>query len=616
MDYKLHKNGRWDICGKNIQLYDIYPAINGSLISPVSVSMKEDTLFYQLEDGSIELHFAKRGEDVEVACTVNGNEAIHDICPIANAKVENADNAFIQGFGMQGPSGCRSIGYEMLESSGLISLYNDDAALFVYVLDHRHYVNNYSVRKTKSLFVDGKICLSGGFNLENTVDGAVLPPVFFTEEKTLATGLENCAKKIAAKMGARTTTPPVFHWCSWYYLYQNISQNLLEEYLDGFKEVSDIPFRYIQIDAGYAPSAGDWLLPNYRFPEGLKKAAKTIIDAGYEAGIWIAPFIVADQSEICKNHEDWLLHDLEGNLIVEMESYNEPKIWGYIDSRYYVLDVSHPEAFAYLKEVFQKFKEWGFSLYKTDFMLWNMRDTSKVRRFDSSMTSVELFRSTLAMIREAIGEESYFLGCIAPFLPFIGYADGMRIAADVGAQWAEEFGPINMIRELVADNYFNNIYWQNDPDSVLLRDFEIFLKPHEVKSLALLQALSGGAITTSDPVHKIAKDRTDLLRFIMPKEKVSPEFPYLTETRDDVVLLHRLKQGNLLYALNTSDKPLAVVYYFEELFGDTKFYVREYGKDTSEKSSLYVTTLKPHDSVLLFLTKEPLEHSPENLWEW
>lgn len=615
MNYKLHKNGRFDICGTNIQLYDIYPYINGSPLSPLNVLIKGNALIYQLEDSTIELLFIQREEEIEVVCTISGNRIIHDIEPVAGAKVEGAECAFIQGFGMEGPSGCRDIGYEMLESNGLVSLYNDNSALFVYAINHRYYINRYSIRRIKSLFSDDKICFSGGFNLEDTVNSIILPSIFFTEEKTLAKGLKNCAKKIAAEMRARKIKPPVFHWCSWYYLYQNLSQDLLEEYLEGFKKTDDIPFRYIQVDAGYTPSLGDWLLPNHLFPEGLKKAAKTITDAGYGAGVWIAPFIVGDNSELYKNHPDWLLHDLEGNLVTEIRSYNEPKVWGNLDSNYYVLDTSHPEALAYLKEVFQTLKEWGFSLYKTDFMLWNMHDTSKVKRYNSSKTSIEIFRDTLKTIRSAIGEESYLLGCIAPFLPFIGYADGMRIAGDVGAQWASDYGPINMIRELVADNYFNNIYWQNDPDSVLLRDFDIFLKPHEIKSLALFQALSGGAVTTSDPIHKIAKDRKDLLRFIIPKKKLSPEFPYLTEKREEVVLIHKLKKGNILYALNPSDKPITAVYCFEELFGEKEWYIREYGKDTTEKNSLYVAKLKPHDCALLFLTKKPLQETLANLWD-
>ena len=269
MHYKLYKDGCWDILGENIQIYHAYPAINGSAISPVSVSMGEDVLQYQLEEGSVKLRFSRREKAVEVSCTLHGISGIHDIEPIANAKVKGAENVFVQGFGMEGPSGCRTVGYEMLKSNGLISLYQEQSALFIYALDHRHYVNRYCVGKTQSLFADDAICLFGGFNLENTQgDERMLP------------------------------SPPVFHWCSWYYLYQNLSQDLLEEYLGGFQTEKEIPFRYIQIDAGYAPSPGDWLLPNHLFPEGLKKAAESIIRSGYEPGIWVAPFIVGDQSEL------------------------------------------------------------------------------------------------------------------------------------------------------------------------------------------------------------------------------------------------------------------------------------------------------------------------------
>ena len=61
-------------------------------------------------------------------------------------------------------------------------------------------------------------------------------------------------------------------------------------------------------------------------------------------------------------------------------------------------------------------------------MLWNMHDSSTVRRFDPALTSVQIMRNTLEVIRSAIGDESYLLSCIAPFMPFIGYADGMRLA--------------------------------------------------------------------------------------------------------------------------------------------------------------------------------------------
>ena len=617
MYYTLHKNGCWDICGEAVCLRNVYPAINGRPLSPVRVSAGDDFLLYELETGRVKLQFSQRGSEVEVACSIFGVPGIHDMEPVAWASVEHAAHVFVQGARMGGPSGCHDIEEDVPESSGLIALYSEKGAFFVYGLDHRRYANSYSVKKTRDLFGEESVCLSGGFNLEYTADGDfALPSLFFTEEKELAAGLRGCAGKIAAHMGARTHRPPVFHWCSWYYLYENLDQQILEEYMGAFQKEREIPFRYIQIDAGYAPSLGDWLLPNHRFPEGLQKAAETIRQAGYVPGIWIGPFMVGDQSRLYKDHPDWVLHDRAGRPVTELASYNEPKMWGNRDGNYYVLDASHPGAMAYLREVFCTLREWGFRLFKTDFMVWNMHDTSKVRRYDPGLTSVEILRNTLQMIRESIGEDSYLLGCIAPFLPFIGYADGMRIAGDVGAQWGEDYGPVNMIRELAADNYFNHVYWQNDPDSVLLRDVEIHLKPHEIRSLALYQALSGGAVTTSDPIHRIGEDRRELLRFIIPDGKVRPRLPYLGQAREDVVLLHELEQGNLLYALNPTDRPLTVVYRLEELFGERGWYIRRYGRKETERSDLFTTVLQPHDSVLLFLTKEPLEAEPENLWKW
>ncbi len=628
MEYRLYENGCYDIIGEYVILRNAYPAIHGVPVAPVSVSVEGHFVRYQFAKGRIELYFLQHENGIEITCGVYGLAGIHDIELIANAAAEHVENVFVQGFGMGGPSGCRTVGDEMLQSNGLIALFNSKGAFFVYATDHRHYINRYCAAKQKRLFADDALCISGGFNLENTTgDELKLPSIFFAEYRALDAGLRACAGNIAAVMGARTVKPPVFHWCSWYYLFENISQDLLASYVKQFQDVEGVPFRYIQVDAGYTPHLGDWLVSNHRFAAGLKQAADTIRRAGYEAGIWIGPFIVGDESELFKRHPDWILYDLEGNPVTEIRSYNEPKIWGNADCNYYVLDTSHPDAMAYLKEVFETYRNWGFTLFKTDFMLWNMHDTAKVKRYDNSLTSVEILRNTLEMIRGAIGEESYLLGCIAPFLPFIGYADGMRIAGDVGAQWAEDYGPVNLIRELEADSYFNHVYWQNDPDAVLLREFAVFLKPHEVKSLALLQAVSGGAITTSDPIHKIAQERLELLRFIMPKGKAQPRFPFLGQNRSDLVIVHRLEDGYVLFAMNPTEQPLTVVYRLQELLdepdvsgvsrkGEQQWYVMEYGSDESHKIEVYTQVLQPHDSVLLFLTKKRLQKKPQNLWVW
>ena len=481
MKVQLHADGSWGIIGAYFSPKGLYPSIDGRAIRPVQVSIQGDTMVYELEKGRMVLRVGQEQDRIRISCSMQGLPGVHDIEPIGSGKICRScsgeeDKAplqvFVQGFGMEGPSGCYRIEDTRRESNGLTAICEDEQILLLYALDHTRYINRYFVESRESVFHQKEVALACGFDLEGTgTDEISLPAVYIEEHQSssLEDVLRKCASQIAESMHARNVQPPAYHWCSWYYHYQNLNQKILEEYMEKFPAV-DPDLRYIQIDAGYCPSLGDWLLPNHLFPEGLEKAAQTILRAGYQPGIWIGVFMVGDHSQVYREHPDWVLHDLQGKPVTKIQSYNEPKAWGNPDGDYYVLDTSHPEAMEYLRTVFRTLYRWGFRLYKTDFMLWNMLDSSRVKRYDPSKTSVEILRSTLRMIREEIGQESYLLGCIAPFLPFIGYADGMRIAGDVGAQWEGAYGPVNMLRELAADNYFQNLYWQNDPDSVLLRD--------------------------------------------------------------------------------------------------------------------------------------------------
>ncbi|MBR1743993.1 MAG: hypothetical protein IJ733_19445, partial [Lachnospiraceae bacterium] len=272
-----------------------------------------------------------------------------------------------------------------------------------------------------------------------------------------------------------------------------------------------------------------------------------------------------------------------------------------------------------IKQVFQTLKGFGYSLYKTDFMLWGMVDSSKVKRYDGSRTSVEILRQFLSMVREVIGEDSCLLGSIAPFMPFIGYADAMRIAGDNGAQWSNKYGPVNLLQEMPFDNYFNHIFWQNDPDAIVLRDFESHLTKEETWSLVLLQALSGGVVTTSDPVMRLSEDRRRWLSFIRPRNKVHAEFPYLTRGAEEMVIIHRLEDWNLVFAINPTEHPVKVFFELEELFGEKNWYLYRYAWDDgrevrSEKRKDFFDVLLPHDSVLLFVTEAPIGEKPLSLW--
>ena len=649
MEYQIHSNGSWDLIGNDFQIRNLFPSLNSTGIRPVQVlsAAGNSQIRYLLESGSVLLCFEQEPDRIKISCHLEGLSQIHDAEPAADGIFNAASGEttmFVQGFGMEGPSGCVRLNANAPEddtytSNGLTAFCHGDRILLFYAEDHSRFINRYRIQAAAPLFGKPSFRFSCGFDLEGTAPDILDLPDLYVEEhhgESLEEVLRGCARRIARRMHARTLQPPAYHWCSWYYLYQNFSQQHLEEYLPHFSSLEP-DFRYIQIDAGYCPSLGDWLVPNHLFPDGLRHAAETIRRYGFRPGIWIAPFIVGDQSQLYRNHPEWILRDRDDQPLVQLRSYNEPKAWANPDGNYFILDTSHPGAMEYLRTVFRTLREWGFALFKTDFMFWNMHDSSQVKRFDPSRTSVEILRDTLQMIREEIGEESYLLGCIAPFLPFIGYADGMRIAGDVGAQWEGPYGPENMLRELQMDNYFQNVYWQNDPDSVLLRDFDIFLKPRETEALALLQALSGGVVTTSDPLHLLSSERRALLNFIKPDRRMQPSLPYFGRNRKDLVLTCSLPHGKLLYTLNCSDEPLTVLYPFGELFSgnaeaapETGWYVLQWknpvlsdpdaagpiSPDTQVRQTMLAFTLQPHEGRLSFLTSEPLTRMPENLWRW
>ena len=609
MAVQFHRDGSFDIRIDGFSLTGAYPAIDGVPLRPVCCSVNGNEAVFALAKGTLTLRITESGQGIRIRCHVTGLTGAHDVSPIAHAGMTGCTRVFRQGFGIGGPSGFASP-EDALHSDALIGLLGNADCCALYAKDHSKYRIHYAVEKNQmSAFID----------LEGTdAEDLELPELFIVHGGDISELLTACAKDIACTMGARTPTKAAFHWCSWYYLYHNLNSQVLKEYLQGFVRCRDVaPFSHIQVDAGYFPSVGDWLEPHPRYPGGLEQVARDITAAGFEPGIWVGPFMVGDCSKLFREHPDWMLRHNDGSYVSCWKWYNEPKPWGYRDSDYYVLDTSHPEAMAYIVDVFRTLRSWGYTLYKTDFLIWGMQDSTKVKRHTPGKTSFEYFRELMMNIREAIGEDSAWLGCISPFMPAIGCVDMMRIAGDVGAQWSEtNFGPVNMIQEVCADQYFSNIYWQNDPDAVFLRDFHIHLKPHQVEALAILQAMSGGVITTSDPVHELSPVRQALLRLIRPRGLVRSHFPYWQDRRDDVIITADAKQGKLAYFFNPTPRDMVIPCDWVHILGDDSWHLRQLHGGASDTRGTGYVAVPAQSGVLFFASRQPLACEPANLWDW
>lgn len=95
--------------------------------------------------------------------------------------------------------------------------------------------------------------------------------------------------------------------------------------------------------------------------------------------------------------------------------------------------------------------------------------------------------------------------------------------------------------------------------------------------------------------------------------------PFLTNDRKEIVIRHKLHDWNLLFVLNPTDQPIDVFYKMDDLFGEKALFQYRYAYNDdmhveSENCSYFSDSIAPHESVLLFITEEPLRDKPSNLW--
>jgi hypothetical protein len=622
VSFRTQPNGSFNVITPDICLQDAFPAFDGIPLRPLAVHVTPDEIRYECMGGTLTLRFEAEEDRVSIHSALVGFErAPHSVQPIANARLVGAERFFRQGQGMGGPSGFLRFS-EIMEPHQSYTVSGILSAAFSLVTiaadDHRRFSQRtlfHSVRH--QLAPRPEPMIEAGFLTESVPLGkreCRLPSLRLAWAPAVREGLADCAAYIAKGMEARAPKPPSVHWCSWYYLYQHLNEGVLDEYLRGFGELRNrTRIDVIQIDAGYFPSTGDWLETNHRWPSGMEQVICKIKQAGFRAGIWIAPYMVGNRSRLYREHPDWILRNPDETLVAPWRRYDGSRCWGYQDEETYVLDTSHPEALEYLRTVFRTFRSWGVDFFKTDFMNWGLRDSAQVVRHVPGKTSVEHFRDCLEAIRREIGPESFWLGCIAPYAPFLGYADAMRIAGDVAPGWSYHplgFGPVQMIRESQAVQYFNNIWWQNDPDAVFVRDFHTYFSEAETTAVALWEAMLGGTLYTSDPLHEVSESGRELWRFLdLGSEPNSAMLPFLGHDRKLLVAVRRYESENAwaVLALNPTDEPVTERIRLGESVGMDSASVYKWGPGVASplgrKESL-IPELTPHTAALYYLSPD------------
>ena len=299
----------------------------------------------------------------------------------------------------------------------------------------------------------------------------------------------------------RKNTPKIFGYTSWYNYYQNITEEILLRDLAAL----DKQFNLFQIDDGYETKVGDWLsVDPAKFPNGLKPIVDAAHEKGFSAGIWLAPFVAEEESELFKTRKELFRRDKSGEFIKCGSNW----------SGFYALDLENPDARAYIKKCLCHYAEMGFDFFKLDFLYAaNLVVKGGTSR---SMAAEDAY----AFLRECLGDK-VILGCGATVFNCIDKFDYLRIGPDVSLTFDDVWYMRFMHRERVSTkttlqntvyrSIFNDRLFGNDPDVFLLRDDNIGLSVDQRRALLTLNALFGSVLMTSDNLDGYDEEKRGLL---------------------------------------------------------------------------------------------------------
>jgi alpha-galactosidase len=311
-----------------------------------------------------------------------------------------------------------------------------------------------------------------GERLVVTADGPVerLAPAGGLEH-ALATWADRRAD--AEALGPIRPAPTV--WCSWYQYFTEVTE---ADVLENVAEIAalDLPVDVVQIDDGWQAEIGDWRDLSDRFGS-LAQLVERIAATGRRAGIWVAPFLVGAKSEVARRHPGWLVAGADAG-----------RHWG---QQLGALDVGNPQAADHLQDVFGRLRELGFDYFKLDFV------------YAGALAGVEAYRHGLGLIRAAVGDDAYVVGCGAPILPSVGLVDAMRVSPDIDTR-VEVAGDLSRpslaaaALSTVGRAWQHGRFWVNDPDCLLARP----AMPERQRWAAIVERY-GGLRASSDRIRDL-----------------------------------------------------------------------------------------------------------------
>lgn len=273
----------------------------------------------------------------------------------------------------------------------------------------------------------------------------------------------------------------------------------------------------VQLDEGLQGAIGDWLTTDPQlWPSGLHGAAGQIGHAGLKAGLWSAPFLVGEDSQVLRDHPHWVVATSAGGGL----GLPGPPLagGGGRQGGTFVLDTTRPEVVDHLRHTYAALVAEGFEYHKIDHCY---AGALPGRRHDPTVTRAEALRAGLEAVREGLGEETFLLGASCPFGPAVGIVDAMRVSADAAPAWRPqqpwpglaEAAPaaVNAVVGAVLRAPLHRRVFINDPDCLLLRPTDTGLEAWQRSFLATVITGTGAFTVVSDDLGRYTEAEWGLL---------------------------------------------------------------------------------------------------------
>jgi alpha-galactosidase len=230
-------------------------------------------------------------------------------------------------------------------------------------------------------------------------------------------------------------------------------------------------------------------------------ALQQVRQAGLKAGIWCAPFVAAQDSQLVRQNPDWILKDAtEKNVL-------------YSKQQLFVLNFYHPEVQDYLHGLLHIISDkWGFDMVQAGLL------EAVCMAPPSGKTRGQVMHEALAFLRRACGKV-WLMADEVPLGSAIGQVDAVRCCPEPltpprtgwlnWMPWMKKTDVLAGLKTSLARWQLNGGLWNNENGSFTLLDLRF--SPEQQQTALLLQSLLGQVLWTSDdPDNYTAEQRCEL----------------------------------------------------------------------------------------------------------